>query len=515
MLRLKISPLFLLLCSLLSFASFSQAPHRYNSSEIQLELNKLSVLGSALYIAAHPDDENNRLITWLANEKLVKTGYMALTRGDGGQNLIGPEISEYLGVIRTQELLQARKIDGGQQFFSRANDFGFSKNPDETFTIWDRNKVLSDVVWVIRKFKPDVIITRFSTEPGGTHGHHTASAILAQEAFEAAGDKTKFPEQLKYVSVWQPKRLLWNTSWWFYGDEKNFDKSGLLTIDVGGYNPLLGESYTEIAAESRSMHKSQGFGSSLERGSTIEYLKPIKGSTDTQDLFSGIDLGWSRIEGGKPIGEAVQRCIADFNPENPAEIVPELVNIYQKISKLKDSKWKATKLDETKALIRACLGLYLEATAGTNTSAPGEKVTVNIEAVNRSSVPVKILKLGNNLSTSDTSVIKELDYNKPLRFNVQLELPDNMDYTQPYWLREKGTVGMFSVTDQQHIGMPEDSAAVRYSLVTDVLGETFSFKTPLVYKSTDPVKGEQYQPFEVRTAGCYGFGGKSLHIPRQ
>src|SRR6185437_9156235 len=225
-----------------SVKTYGQPNEKYNSADIRQAIRKLNVLGSVLYIAAHPDDENTRLITFYAKDKMYETGYLSLTRGDGGQNLVGPELNELLGIIRTQELLQARRIDGGKQFFSRAKDFGFSKNPDETFEVWDREKVLADVVWVIRKFRPDVLITRFNTEPGKTHGHHTASSILASEAFEAAADSTRFPEQLKYVTVWQPKRLLWNTTWWFYGSEKNFKTEGLLTVDVGAYNSLLGES---------------------------------------------------------------------------------------------------------------------------------------------------------------------------------------------------------------------------------------------------------------------------------
>jgi len=250
-----------------------------------------------LYLAAHPDDENTRLIAYLANEELVNTAYLSLTRGDGGQNLIGPEIRDALGLIRTQELLGARDIDGGTQFFTRANDFGYSKHPDETFNIWDRDQVLADVVWTIRKFKPDVIVTRFNTTPGTTHGHHTASAILAGEAFDLAADPEAYPEQLEYVETWQPKKLFWNTSSWFYRNRDDFDTTNLVKVDVGAYSPVLGESYTEIAAKSRSMHKSQGFGVSGSRGQEIEYLSPTKGHQG-DSLFSGLDLNWSRLEGG-------------------------------------------------------------------------------------------------------------------------------------------------------------------------------------------------------------------------
>ena len=249
----------------------AQPPKSWSSSEILLQLKKLNTVGSVLYIAAHPDDENTRLIAYLANEKCLRTGYLSLTRGDGGQNLIGPEQGVELGLIRTQELLAARRIDGGEQFFTRAYDFGFSKTPEETFEKWNHDSILSDVVWVIRNFRPDIIITRFATDGSGGHGHHTASGILAEEAFDAAADSTRFPEQLKYVKVWQARRLLHNSTARFR--DPKADMSKFIKLDVGGYNALLGKSYGEIAAESRSMHKSQGFGSAAQRGEYFEYFK--------------------------------------------------------------------------------------------------------------------------------------------------------------------------------------------------------------------------------------------------
>ena len=283
--------------------SAAQAPKRATSADIHDDIKRLNVLGSALYVAAHPDDENTRLISYLSNNLRVNTAYLSLTRGDGGQNLIGPEISELLGVIRTQELLMARSLDGGQQFFSRANDFGYSKHPDETLEIGNKDEVLSDVVWTIRNFQPDIIINRFDHKSAGrTHGHHTSSAILSYEAFDLVGDKNAYPEQLEYVDPWQPTRLYFNTSWWFYGSRENFekaDKSKMTGVDVGVYYPLKGKSNNEIAAESRSMHKCQGMGSTSSRGSQTEYLELLKGEMPAakEDLFAGINTTWTRIEG--------------------------------------------------------------------------------------------------------------------------------------------------------------------------------------------------------------------------
>src|SRR6478672_1492244 len=272
--------LLLFICSLFFIQySFSQPPASWTSAEIYQGLRKLNVLGSVLYIAAHPDDENTRLIAYFSKDRLFRTGYLSLTRGDGGQNLIGDEQGIELGLIRTQELLAARRVDGGEQFFTRAFDFGFSKNPQETFTKWDREKILSDVVWVIRKFQPDVIITRFPTTGEGGHGHHTASAILANEAFAAAADPNRFPEQLKYVQPWQAKRILWNT---FNFGGNNTTNNDQFHFDVGGYNPVLGKSYGEIAADSRSQHKSQGFGVAKSRGEALEYFRTTGGSDPTK-----------------------------------------------------------------------------------------------------------------------------------------------------------------------------------------------------------------------------------------
>src|SRR5687768_2528683 len=311
--------LFVLTCALyLVPCTFSQAPQSWTSAEIYQGIRKLNVLGTILYVAAHPDDENTRLITYFSKDKLYRTGYLSITRGDGGQNLIGHEQGIELGLIRTQELLAARRIDGGEQFFTRAFDFGYSKNPEETFSKWHKEKILSDVVWVIRKFQPDVIITRFPTTGEGGHGHHTGSAILANEAFTAAADPNRFPEQLKYVQPWQAKRILWNTF--------NFGGNNTITpdqfkVDVGGYNPLLGKSYGEIAAESRSQHKSQGFGVPASRGESFESFKATGGTEPVNDLMDDVDLSWKRVRGGEIIEKKINDLIALFDLLHPEKSV--------------------------------------------------------------------------------------------------------------------------------------------------------------------------------------------------
>src|SRR6218665_132820 len=386
----------LLLVSLFGLqALFSQTPVQPGAGEILLSLNKLNTVGSVLYVAAHPDDENTRLLAYLASEKKVRTAYLSLTRGDGGQNLIGKEQGEPLGLIRTQELLAARRTDGAEQFFTRANDFGFSKGPGETFAIWNHDSVLSDVGLAIRKFRPDVIICRFPTTGEGGHGHHTASAILAQEAFSAAADSTKFPQQLRYAGVWQARRIFWNT---FNFGSTNTTAPNQLKTDVGVFNPLLGKSYGEIASESRSMHKSQGFGSARQRGSTIEYFKFLKGDSVQNDLLEGIDLSWSKLKNGGKVQKAIERCIKEFDAQAPEKSVKELVAIYKLIQALDDADpsaryWKQKKLKETESLILSCSGLWLEAFASEYIAIPGKTISVTAQAVNRNGGEVSLKKI--------------------------------------------------------------------------------------------------------------------------
>ncbi len=481
--------------------SFAQTPRTYNSAEILLQIKKLNVLGSVLYIAAHPDDENTRLLAYLANGKLYRTGYLSLTRGDGGQNLIGDEQGVDLGLIRTQELLAARRIDGAEQFFSRAFDFGFSKNPEEALRIWGHDKILSDVVWVIRKFRPDVIITRFPTTGEGGHGHHTASAILAGEAFDAAADPTKFPEQLQLgVTVWQAKRLLWNT---FNFGTTNTQNENQFKLDCGDYNPILGKSYGEIAAASRSQHKSQGFGVPAQRGSVIEYFKTIKGTAPEKDLMDGMNLTWDRLLFG---GELISRSpkednvqnLSDsiyktFSIEHPEKSVAPLVRLYKKIESVNDAYWREQKLSEVKKIIENCAGLFIEATTTTPYAVQGDSLKINLVVNNR---------LGANIINADAKIDDEYIVFDQLKKNVNSVksyttfIKTTTKLTQPYWLENPMETGSFTVTDQQQIGKGEsDPLSIVFSMMIE--GTEFEFKKPVRYKFTDPVKGELYQPLNI------------------
>lgn len=501
----KLYTLLLALFIIVTQSVWAQQPVKPNSVDIYHQIQKLNFLGSVLYIAAHPDDENTRLISYLSNDKKARTAYLSLTRGDGGQNLIGPELRELLGVIRTQELIEARKIDGGEQFFSRANDFGFSKNPTETLQIWDKNQVLSDVIWAIRKFQPDIIINRFDhRSPGTTHGHHTASAMLSMEAFDLANNPQQNPEQLQFVSTWQPKRVFFNTSWWFYGSQEKFkaaDKTNLINLKIGTYYAALGKSNQEIAALSRSRHQSQGFGSTGTRGEEDEYIEFLKGDMpkDKTNLFEGIDTTWNRIKDGKAIGDILYAVEKNFDFKNPAASVAELVKAYSLIEKLEDKHWKLVKLEEIKKIIAACTGLYLEAVTDVQEITPGSPLKVKWEAINRSDIVMNLEGIG------AVPVYKHKDEqkNRPLQNNVSLtetitlDLPNNFDLTNAYWLNQTGTNGMYRVDNQENIGLPD---VIRYAKVGFWIGinnVTIPFERLVVYKYNDDVKGEVYQPLDI------------------
>ena len=493
---------FIILLLFSTLFSFAQQPKKPTASEIYESIKKLNFLGSVLYVAAHPDDENTRLISYMSNEIKARTAYLSLTRGDGGQNLIGPEIRELLGVIRTQELLAARRTDGGEQIFTRANDFGYSKHPDETLAIWNKEEVLSDVVLAIRKFKPDVIINRFNhRNPGTTHGHHTSSAMLSLEAFDLAGDSKAYPNQLTSVDSWQPKRLFFNTSWWFYGSEENFekaDKTNLLQIDTGVYFPSSGLSNTEIAALSRSQHKSQGFGSTGSRGTQIEYIELIKGElpANKDNLFEGIDTSWNRIEGGKAIGDILYAVQDDYDFKNPSASLPELVRAYKAIQELNDSHWKTIKTNEIKTIISACAGLYLEATSNTNQTAPGSTIDLNIEVINRSNSNVILTSIVNPNGIQIDKNLR-LANNTDYAFKEVLKIDTNQNVSTPYWLTKKGSLGMYAVTDESLIGKPETPSELNVTFNLNVENVNISYTKPIVYKTNDPVKGEVYKPFEI------------------
>ena len=474
------------------------SPEQVNASEIQLALQKLNVLGRVLYVAAHPDDENTNLMALWANGSLYDSAYLSITRGDGGQNLIGPELGERLGVIRTEELLDARRIDHGKQFFSRAIDFGFSKTADETMHIWDHDKILSDVVWIVRKFRPDVMVTRFSPQDQLTHGHHTASAILAQEAFTAAADPNRFPEQLAFVKPWRPTRLVWNTSPFFFTNRNlPFDPTGLTVLEAGGYNPLLGKAYTEIAAASLSMHKSQGVGSPPRRGVRKEYFKPLEGQLMTNSLFDNVDTTWSRVPNSDSIAAEIAQIISKFNPADPAASLSDLLKLRQAMNEIHDDSWIPEKKAQLDKIIAACLGLHVEASTANETFTPGQKATIKLEAINRANVPVTLQEVQFPNTGDSMKIDATLPVNELVTKDLSCKIPDNTPYSQPYWLRKRGTLGAFAVDDQKLIGLPENPPAVPIEIVLQVNGQQLRYSLDTKYRTVDPVAGEVRRPLVI------------------
>lgn len=488
-----------------SLSSTAQTPKTYTSSEILLQIKKLQILGSVLYIAAHPDDENTRLLAYLANEKLYRTGYLSLTRGDGGQNLIGDEQGIDLGLIRTQELLAARRIDGAEQFFSRAYDFGYCKSPEEALATWDHDKILSDAVWVIRKFKPDVIIARFPEDSRAGHGHHSASGIIAREAYDAAADPNKFPEQLKLgVTVWQAKRMLWNT---FNFGGNSTQREDQFKVEVGMYNSLLGKSYGEIAALSRSQHKSQGFGVPAQRGSVVEYFETIKGDKPINDLMDGVDISWKRIEKDNDVQinntqinntqinnlqSTVDSIIQNYSATAPDKSISLLVRLYQKIDQVKDEYWKEQKQNDIKKLLEYCSGLFMEATAPSQYAVLGDSLKITTTINNR---------LGATIEQATVNIFDayhafdNLQKNSNITFTQAVFTRKDQKVSQPYWLENRMDKGSFVITDQTQIGKAENEP-LSILFGATIAGVDFKFKKPIRYKYTDPVKGEIYQPVQ-------------------
>jgi len=477
-------------------ANYADAPpllssDQMNGSEIQLALQKLNVLGRVLYIAAHPDDENTNLMAFWANGSLYDAAYLSVTRGDGGQNLIGPELGERLGVIRTEELLDARRIDHARQFFTRAIDFGFSKTADETMRIWNHDKILADVVWIVRDFRPDVIVTRFSPEDQKTHGHHTASAILAQEAFSAAADPNRFPEQLAFLKPWQATRLVWNTSPFFFTNRNlPFDPTGLMVLEAGGYNPLLGKAYTEIAAASISMHKSQGVGGAPRRGVRKEYFKPLEGQPMTSSLFEGVDTTWSRVANSESVAAQIRQIISKFNPADPAASVPELLKLRQTMSGVQDEFWIAEKKAQLDKIIAACLGLHVEASTAKEAVTPGQTASITLEVINRSNVPVTLQEARFPNTGDSNKIDAALPSNELVKEDLTCRIPENTPYSQPYWLRKPGTLGAFAVDDQKLIGLPENPPALPVEVVLQVSGQELRYTVDTRYRTADTLPSE-------------------------
>jgi len=462
-----------------------------DAGEIAHALHRLQTAGSALYVAAHPDDENTALLAWLTHVKGVRTAYLSMTRGDGGQNLLGQELGPALGVIRTQELLAARRMDGAEQRFTRAVDFGFSKNADETLAFWGHDSVLADVVWAIRSFRPDIILTRFPPDSTAGHGHHTASAILAGEAFAAAADPKRFPEQLDAVKPWQAKRLMWNA---FTGARATVDSTWLV-VDVGAYDPLLGRSMSELAGLSRSNHKSQGFGAPERRGSLLNYLAPRAGAPARRDPFEGIDLTWKRYPGGEAVGALLAQAEREFDPRRPQALLALLAKAHAAMRKLPADPLLERKRLDLESVMSSCAGLWLEAVASRPSVCVGEPFAVATAVLVRTPAAVTL----ESVAVGEVAHVgaRALKPDQPASDTLVMELPEATEVTQPYWLRLPSSKGLTRVADRANLGQPENRPALTAQFKLDMAGEKVTYELPVAYRWVDGVQGERWRQLEV------------------
>lgn len=464
------------------------------------ELKSFNEFGSVLYIAAHPDDENTLLIAYLARGRNYRTAYLSLTRGDGGQNVLGPQFGEELGVARTQELLAARRLDGGRQFFSRAFDFGFSKDYRETLRIWDQQQVLSDIVRVIREFRPDVLINRFSTTPGGTHGHHTASAILGLQAFKLAGDPKVFPEQ--NLPPWQPRRIFVNGRGGGEGD---------IHIEISGKDSVSGLTFDELAMRSRAMHKTQGFdnfrGFGGGGGTRTESFHLLAGDPATNDIMDGIDTTWNRVPGGAEIGRLADAIITGFDPQNVSASVPDLLKLKALVAALPDKdsvvEEKSRQLDH---VLQSCLGLEVETTLSQSEVVPGEEMRLRHSVTIHSGIPVRWTAVRYPAIRRDISPGVQLQENEPSLRDATESLPASTPLTQPYWLREEHTPGMFVVDDPTLIGRPENPPVFPVEEVFDVGGQTLVIPDEPVQVMTNSAGREIRRKLDVISPASLKFG---------
>jgi len=487
-------------------SGYAQKPTQWSSSELYHALEKFNTFGSVLYVGAHPDDENTRLITYFANHEKAQTAYLSLTRGGGGQNLIGPELKTTLGVIRSHELLQARSIDGGKQLFTRAMDFGYCKHPSEALETWGAEEILLDVVRSFRKFKPDLVVNRFNHRtPGTTHGHHTASALLSIQAFEKANDPSYDPESVQLYGLWQPKRLFFNTSWWFYGSQEAFeaaDKTNIVEVPVGQYYATIGKSNGELAAQSRSMHKSQGFGSLSSREQETEYLELILGSMpeDKSNLFDSVERGWMRLGLDKDheIVLSLKQILENFDFKNPQKHSLELLKVLETLKTLPESRLRNDKIQALTQIITQSLGLYVSAESSRAYVTPTDAVMAKIEITNRSSKKLLLHRVSSDqLYFFENTQPTVIDAFKSLSVE-SLEAPlKSVDLSTPYWLKNSADNGRFNVPQTDLIGEPMGPEPVNVYLDFSYQGYPFTLNVPLRYKYRDRVQGEVFDPFVI------------------
>ena len=463
------------------------------AGKIYHEIAQLKNLANVLYLAAHPDDENTRLLAWLVNDQHIRTSYLSLTRGDGGQNILGDELGAALGLIRTHELLEARKLDGAGQFFTRAVDFGFSKTPEETFKHWDKEILTNDVVWVIRKYRPDVIICRFPPNELAGHGQHAASAILAEEAFKASGDSTQYKDQLAYYRPWQPKRLLWNT---FRFGNRNTTSEDQYKTDVGNYSPLIGMGYGELAGISRSIHRSQGAGTPSTPGVQKEYFKLVAGDTLSESLFDGIDITWNRV--GRPeIGSRIDGILKSFDFNHPELSLPALLELRKEVATVRNRYWRTEKLKELDQVILHAAGFMAEMTTTQPETVTGESLPFTARIIVRpGKAPVTLQKI----RWSDNKTMEEslkLKNDSLYSFESEISIASDQDVTEPYWLSIPNDDALFPLPHDTLLGHPTTPNDLQGTVTLSIGDQQFNVNVPLSFKKLDPTHGDVIEQLRI------------------
>ena len=509
----------LLLCALISLPLRAQAPPPTpltGAAELAQTLDQLNTLGSLLMLGAHPDDENTAVIAYFARGRHMRTAYLSATRGEGGQNLIGAEQAELMGLIRTQELLAARRIDGGEQFFTRAIDFGFSKSPEEALEKWGREQVLNDMVRVIRRFRPDVIVSRFSPLASSGHGHHTAAGRLSSVAFEAAGDPSRFPDQIQQgLKPWKAKRLYWNTPTFSRRMiEAEAARKDRLRINVGQYDPVLGKSYTEIAGESRSLHRSQAMGASQRKGNAPAFFAHIAGEAAEKDLFEGIDTSWGRVPGAAAVSRLLMKAREAHRPDHPEAILPLLIDAYSALKDL-DGYWPEVKRPQLLKAIELAAGLWIDAAADRWDATPGNDVNLSLSVVNRSQHPFTWTRTDVTGATAGSNQEPvELAYNEAAGKQMSLRIPEFALYSEPEWLRRPSNGALYSIHDPRVIGMPQAPAVLEATFYLRTSeGVELPFRRPVIYRWVDRARGERSRDLQIVPSVAVSFARANMIFP--
>lgn len=484
---MKRSFLFVLFISF-SFSLSAQQIRPATAAQLYQQIAALKNLTHVLYLAAHPDDENTRLLAWLVGDQHIPTAYLSLTRGDGGQNILGPQLGPALGLIRTHELLEARKLDGAGQFFTRAIDFGFSKSWQETFQHWDSTLLTGDVVHILRQYRPDVVICRFPPDTRAGHGQHAASAIIARKAFFAAGDPQQY--RVQNLPAWQPRRLLWNT---FSFGRLNTTSEDQFKLRVGQYSPLLGMGYGELAGISRSIHRSQGAGTPSVPGVQNEYFEMVAGDSVKNSLFDGIDITWNRV--GRPeIGTEIEAILKAFDFNQPEAALPALLELHRKIATVKDAFWREQKLRALDQIILDAAGFMAEATTAQATATAGSTVPYTLRLVARAQMPVQVEIAGQG----DSAVrLGPLQNDSLYAVNQTFVIPQNQPLTQPYWLALPAKDDHFLIPADSLLGLPETPNSLVVHLKVMIGSEHLDVRVPLSYKKLDPLYGDVVEALRV------------------